>query len=212
MISSGSELAKLIELGNRADPKGICVVPEPDLVALAASGEAAVTLRLGRWFLSLRQTSKTHFDIIALKQKGEGLTNEERDTRLTFVPFGKTFTLHPGRFVLGSTLEWLRLPQDKTGYVTGKSSLGRRGLIIETAAGIHPGFSGCLTLELANVGEIPVQILPGMPICQVFVQDVKAGSKSSASTLAGRRRPFLGSLKPDEILQKLSGQLAQKSS
>jgi len=182
------------------------VVPEPDLEALAASGEAAVTLRLGRWFLSLRQSSKTHFDIVSRDQEGAMLTAEERDTRMTFVPFGKTFTLHPGRFVLASTLEWLRLPHDKTGCVTGKSSLGRRGLIIETAAGIHPGFSGCLTLELANVGEIPVQILPGMAICQVFVQQVKGGKKAAESALAGRRRPFLGAIKPDAVLKSLSVQ------
>lgn len=203
MITSGAHLAESIKKGNVAEPSGICVVPEPDLTALGESGEAAIPLRLGRWFVSLRQTSKTHFDIMETVEKGPDLTLQEHDTRKSFVPFGDAFTLHPGRFVLASTLEWIKLPADKGGYVTGKSSLGRRGLIIETAAGIHPGFSGCLTLELANVGEIPIQIRPGMPICQVFVHEIKEPHREASSSLAGRRRPFLGNLKPDPILQRL---------
>jgi dCTP deaminase len=87
------------------------------------------------------------------------LSPRDPPDRQHFVPFGQKFVLHPGRFALGSTLEWLRLPATMSGYVTGKSSLGRHGLIIETAAGIHPSFSGCLTLELANVGEVPLENL-----------------------------------------------------
>ena len=120
-----------------------------------------------------------------------------------FVPFGEQFILHPGRFVLGSTLEWIRLPASVAGYITGKSSLGRRGLIIETAAGIHPGFSGCLALELANVGEVPVAIEPGMPICQIFLHTASPGEGLSKSMFSGKRRPTLGTLRPDNILQKL---------
>ena len=59
--------------------------------------------------------------------------------------------------------------------VVDKSSLGRRGIIIETATGVHPGFSGCLTLEIANVGEIAVKLVAGMMIGQLFVQGVEGG-------------------------------------
>src|SRR3546814_13637367 len=103
------------------------------------------------------------------------------------MPFGSNYVLHPGRFVLGVTLEWLRLPASLSGYVTGKSSLGRHGLVIETAAGIHPQFSGCLTLELATVGEVPLEIYPGMPICQIFLHRTQAGEEREPDRFSGRK-------------------------
>ena len=121
------------------------------------------------------------------------------------VAFGDSFLLHPRSFVLGITLEWIRLPSDLSGYITGKSSLGRRGLIIETAAGIQPGFSGCLALELSNVGEVPVSLTPGMAICQIFLHEVGPNSRIAETQFAGRRKPVLGSLKPDPIVEKLRG-------
>jgi deoxycytidine triphosphate deaminase len=142
----------------------------------------------------------TFFDVAA---KVADHAAEARASKKYFVPFGSPFVLHPGRFVLASTLEWLKFPSDLAGYVGGKSTWARRGLIIETAAGIHPGFGGCLTLELANVGEVPIIIRPGMVICQVFVHKIDAGEVSSTGNLLGRRRPFLGSPKDDPILDRL---------
>ena len=195
------ELAKQIKLGNGADPSGLSVIPEPDLDEMADSGEASITLRLGRWFTVLRQSSQTYFDV---RSDASELKAEARSSRRYFVPFGQPFTLHPGRFVLASTLEWLKFPATLGGYIGGKSTWARRGLIIETAAGVHPGFSGCLTLELANVGEVPIKVRPAMTICQIFVHAILDGVKSSAGPLTGRRRPHLGSPKDDVILNKLS--------
>jgi dUTPase len=76
--------------------------------------------------------------------------------------------------------------------------------IVETAAGIHPGFNGCLTLELANVGEVPIKIRPGMKIAQVFVHELLAGEYLSKGQFKGRRRPYLGSIPSDLIMEKLS--------
>jgi dCTP deaminase len=92
------------------------------------------------------------------------------------------------------------------GYVVGKSSLGRRGLIIATATGVHPGFTGCLTLELTNVGEIPVAIQPGMRICQLFLHRVggRASKNVDKSTLVGLRRPQLGLYKTDKVATRLA--------
>ena len=130
-------------------------------------------------------------------------TRPERLSKYQFVPFGDRFILHPGQFVLGITFEWLRFPQDLAGFVTGKSSWGRRGLIIETAAGIHPGFCGCLTLEIGNVGPVPIPLIPGMEICQVFFE--KAYGKGVAeSQFIGRRRPILGEIDFDPVLEQLS--------
>src|SRR3954467_386484 len=72
------------------------------------------------------------------------IPTEERWSNRFFVPFGKRFYLHPGKFALGMTLEWLRMPKCLTGSVVGKSSWGRRGLVIETAPCVHPGYLGCL--------------------------------------------------------------------
>jgi dCTP deaminase len=131
--------------------------------------------------------------------------SEARLTKEYFVRFDENFVLHPGKFVLGITLEWLGRPARMAGYVTGKSSWGRRGLIIETAAGIHPGFKGCLTLELTNVGEVPIALQPGIRICQVFLHGVKEPGKETRGQFTGRRKPVLGRLVPDEVVKKLRG-------
>lgn len=194
------ELSRLIELGNQANPAGLSVVPEPDLDEVKSSGEASITLRLGRWLIALRQSSQPFFDVATNDSE---IRAEARAAKNYFVPFGDEFVLHPGRFVLASTLEWFKFPSGLGGYVTGKSTWARRGLVIETAAGIHPGFSGCLTLELANVGEVPIKIRPGMKICQIFVHAVTNGTTVSGGALSGRRRPYLGRPKEDVIFNKL---------
>jgi dCTP deaminase len=132
---------------------------------------------------------------------------ENRLTSKYYVPFTRKYILHPRTFVLGITMEWIRIPGDCAAYVVGKSSWGRRGLIIATAAGVHSGFSGCLTLEMTNLGEIPVEIAPGMQICQLFLHKVETATPSgnSQSNFAGRRMPNLGIIRPDAIAEKLAG-------
>jgi dCTP deaminase len=198
MILSAKLLSKEIAQGNEGDEGGIAVVPAPDIAKLASSGEPAVNLRLGRWFLTLRQSSETH-----LKMMPGIPTNENKFSKKYFVPFGEPFVLHPNRFVLASTLEWIRLPVKYAAFVVGKSTLGRRGIIIETAAGVHPGFSGCLTLEIANVGEIPVELIAGMLICQLFFHSLDGELSSTQTGLAGQRKPRLGQLREDSVLTKL---------
>lgn len=111
---------------------------------------------------------------------------KQAEGRMFYVPFGSTFIVHPGRFVLAATLEWVRVPETLGGFITGKSTIGRRGLIIETAAGLHPCFSGCITLELANSGEVPIALVPGMRICQVFFHKLTAASPQAASRVLDR--------------------------
>jgi dCTP deaminase len=194
------ELARRIRLGNKAEKDGLSIVPEPEIPAIEKGGEASVTLRLGRWFVVLRQSSHLFFDVALDRAE---LRAEARASKRYFVPFGDEFILHPGRFVLASTLEWMRFPATLGGYIGGKSTWARRGLIIETAAGIHPGFNGCLTLELTNVGEVPIKIRPGMKICQVFLHAIINGKAISGGPLLGRRRPFLGAPTADAVFDKL---------
>jgi len=78
------------------------------------------------------------------------------------------FMLHPGEFVLGSTLERVKLGDDVVARLEGKSSLGRLGLLIHSTAGfIDPGFEGHITLELSNVATLPIAIYPRMKIGQI---------------------------------------------
>lgn len=196
MLSS-TGLAARLNLAANADSGMLSIVPSPDLQRLANTGAASLDLRLGRWFRTLRH-ARTELLKVSRPE------DEPVPTKEHFVRFGERFILHPRNFVLGITLEWLRLPSDLAGYVTGKSSLGRRGLIIETASGIQPGFAGCLALELSNVGEVPIALMPGMEVCQIFLHDVGPDPKFAKSQFTGRRKPVLGAVRPDDVLKKLS--------
>jgi dCTP deaminase len=79
------------------------------------------------------------------------------------------FVMHPRQFVLASTFEYLSLPNDLCGMIQSRSTYGRMGIIAATAAYVGPGYKGCPTLELVNVGEVPVEIRPYDPICQLIV-------------------------------------------
>jgi dCTP deaminase len=89
-------------------------------------------------------------------------------TELVEVKDDEPFILHPGEFVLGSTVERVRLPDDLVARLEGKSSLGRLGLLIHSTAGyVDPGWDGYLTLELSNVANLPITLYPGMRIGQI---------------------------------------------
>lgn len=85
------------------------------------------------------------------------------------------FVLHPGEFVLGSTLERVEIPDDLVARLEGKSSLGRLGLLIHSTAGyIDPGFKGNITLELSNVSNLPIRLYPGMFIGQLGFEQLSS--------------------------------------
>lgn len=195
MILSSEAVAT--ELEKIGDKHGLIIAPEPDLNELRKSGAASVDLRLGTWFVTTRISRHALLDLYANKQKrpSERSLSEKRYVRL-----GSKFYLHPRSFVLAVTLEWIKMPSYLSGYVSGKSSWGRRGLVIETAPGVHPGFTGCLTLELANVGEVPIAITPGTSICQIFIHRVEGNSgKVYNSSSIGQRQPTLRNINIDEF-------------
>jgi len=203
LILSAAEIVRRLQRRAEDDDDPLVVTPFPALDALQKDGGASIDLRLGTWFVSPRPRTTALLDIF--KQSAPAYV-EEQLTKTSYVPFGSSFILHPRSFVLAVTLEWLRLPKTLAGYVVGKSSWGRRGLIIATATGVHPSFTGCLTLELANVGEIPIAVYPGMAIGQIFLHRVEAPSeKTDQSQFVGFGRPVLGRLEPDEIARLLKG-------
>jgi dCTP deaminase len=117
-------------------------------------------------------------------------------TRLVEVDPEDGFVLHPGEFVLGSTLETVTLPDDLAARVEGKSSLGRLGLLTHATAGfVDPGFSGHVTLELSNVATLPIILWPGMKIGQLCFFRLSSpaenpyGSAKYGSHYQGQRGP-----------------------
>ncbi len=117
-------------------------------------------------------------------------------TELVEVKEGGSFILHPGEFVLGSTLERVKLPDDLVARLEGKSSLGRLGLLIHSTAGfVDAGWDGHLTLELSNVANLPIALYPGMKIGQIsFLRmttpaDHPYGSGTTGSKYQGQRGP-----------------------
>jgi len=199
MIHRSKDIANMLIEGS-IDP--LIITPMPDIEKLKQDCDASVDLRLGSWFVLLKQAKLACMDI------GDNATSEgQRYTRTHFVRFGDKFILHPRSFVLGTTLEWIRLPRDCAAIVTGKSSWGRRGLIIATATGVHPGFSGCLTLEITNLGEIPIEISPGLHICQLFIHKMTdISDRPSKSDFAVCRKPKFGCIKRDKFAEILTKQ------
>jgi len=127
---------------------------EPEMVQ-----PSSIDVRLDRYF---RLFDNHKYAVIDPSQDQPELT------RLLEVDPEEGFILHPGEFVLGSTFEQVRLPDDVAARLEGKSSLGRLGLLTHSTAGfIDPGFEGHITLELSNVATLPIRLWPGMKIGQL---------------------------------------------
>ena len=148
---------------------------------------SSLDVRVDRLFRVFRNSRYPYIDV---KAEQEGLTE------LVEVSGDEPFILHPGEFVLGSTLERVTLPDDLVARLEGKSSLGRLGLLIHSTAGfIDPGFDGHVTLELSNVANLPITIYPAMKIGQLsFVQmsepaETPYGSGTLGSKYQGQRGP-----------------------
>jgi dCTP deaminase len=196
-----SEVESIVSRGRVPTPadqtNGILIVPAPEKTGAKPGRSNSIDFRLGRWFLAIQQSRTTAID---LHQERESEEFEASEGKMHYVPFGRQFVIHPGRFVLGATLEWIRVPETLGGYITGRSSMGRRGLIIETAAGLHPCFSGCITLEISNVGEVPIALFPGMRICQIFFHKVSRRSAQNETSFGRRGKPTFGDYAPDKLV------------
>ena len=123
---------------------------------------------------------------------------EQQDdlTRFVEVAPDEPFILHPGEFVLGSTYEFVKLPDNVAARLEGKSSLGRLGLVTHSTAGfVDPGFNGHVTLELSNMATLPIKLWPGMKIGQLcFFQlsspsETPYGSAKYLNRYQGQRGP-----------------------
>jgi deoxycytidine triphosphate deaminase len=132
---------------------------------------SSMDVRLGNQFIIFQQSATSSFDALSQDQDPRSMQ------LLVEKAWGDTFHLHPGQLVLASTLEYIALPPDLSAQVGTRSSYGRLGLISATAVQIHPLFVGCLTLELINLGEMPLTITPGERIAQlVFMRTTAPAS------------------------------------
>lgn len=160
MILSDSDIKKRLSEGQ------IKITPMPDL--MVALGTVSLDLRLSSEFMVYRTTSRPFIDVKD-PSTFEGLTE------LVVKKPGEHFIVHPGEFVLGSTVELVELPCDLAARLEGKSSLGRLGIVIHSTAGkVDPGFKGRITLEISNIGTLPVMLYPEMRICQLVFEELKS--------------------------------------
>ena len=148
---------------------------------------SSIDVRLDKFFRVFDNHKYPHIDPAA---------DQSDLTREVEVESDEAFILHPGEFVLGSTYETVTLPDDIAARLEGKSSLGRLGLMTHSTAGfIDPGFSGHVTLELANVATLPIKLYPGMKIGQVCYFRLTSpalnpyGSSAYGSRYQGQRGP-----------------------
>jgi len=148
---------------------------------------SSIDVRMDRYFRVFNNSQYTHIDPAIQQDELTSLVEPKGDD---------PFVLHPGEFVLGSTLEVVTLPDDLAGRLEGKSSLGRLGLLTHSTAGfIDPGFSGHITLELSNVSNLPIKLWPGSKIGQLCLIRLTSpaehpyGSAVYGSRYQGQRGP-----------------------
>ena len=148
---------------------------------------SSVDLHIDRFFRVFRNHTMGLIDV---------KKNLDELTELVEINEDDVFILHPGEFVLGSTVERVVLPDDLVARLEGKSSLGRLGLLIHSTAGfVDAGWDGHLTLELSNVANLPIALYPGMKIGQISFFEMTTpaehpyGSSEKGSKYQGQRGP-----------------------
>lgn len=177
MLLSDQDILAQIESGRvRLDPWDTAMV-QP----------SSVDVRLDRFF---RVFENHRYDCI------DPAADQNELTREVEVDPDGSFVLHPGEFVLGSTWEYIQMPDDIAARLEGKSSLGRLGLLTHSTAGfIDPGFCGHVTLELSNMATLPLRLYPGMKIGQLCFFQLSSpakspyGSTQTGSHYQGQRGP-----------------------
>ncbi|MSQ12516.1 MAG: dCTP deaminase [Dehalococcoidia bacterium] len=157
----------------------------------AALQPASVDVRMDRKLRVFRNMRRPYIDV---RVPTDDLTE------LVEIQDDKPFILHPGEFVLGSTLEYFEIPDDLVARLEGKSSLGRLGLLIHSTAGyVDPGWKGHLTLELSNVARLPITLYYGMKIGQIsYLQLTTAAERPYGSPSLGSK--YQGQVEPTASL------------
>ncbi len=180
MIFSDRDIKKALASGR------IKISPKPNLATQL--GSCSLDLQLGTVYRVFNH-SKTPFIDPQNSNTLSDITTE------IVVKTGESFTLHPGEFILAITKEYIVMPDDLMGRLEGRSSIGRLGVVVHsTAATVDPGFRGNITLELANMGRIPVMLYPGMRICSISFEELSSPAlvpyyKKKSAKYVGQNAP-----------------------
>lgn len=163
---------------------------------------SSIDMRLGDEFKVFKVVRQPYID-----------PNDEDDLasymESTTVPEGKAFIIHPNEFALATTLEYVKIPEDLVARVEGRSSMGRLGVTMHVTAGfIDPGFEGRITLEISNIGAMPVALYPGQRVCQLVFEtmttpsELPYGHPERNSKYMGQTHPESSRIKQDYELKK----------
>ncbi len=192
-VLSGGELRERLKTRDLSKRLVVSPILEPD--EQVKNDRASVDVRLGFEFALMSPSLIGAIDEMAFGPKSQRHLELAKLYSRSYVPFGKALVIHPHQFILAGTLEYLRLPRDLMSYVVGRSTWGRLGLTIATAIGIHPGFAGTLTLELRNLGEIPLTLHPGDMVAQLFFHRVDgAESRPDGEQPASEAGQYVGTV------------------
>lgn len=162
MILSDRDIKKLIG-------EGKIVVTSPGMDHEANIHASSMDMRLGKYFKVYEHAKHPILD--PLKQD----TFKDLTKLIEITDPATPFIVHPGDFVLGVTIEKIKLPDNMVARVEGRSSLGRLGIIVHSTAGfIDAGFEGTITLEITNINRMPVALYPGMRVCQLAFEEMSS--------------------------------------
>lgn len=154
---------------NKTKPDLNRIVVTPLLDKTDQIGRVEIDLRLGCQFVVFKEHFQGVMNPVGLSEYENNIESYQEE--IVINP-GKKIVLHPGRFLIGSTLEYVALPRDIEAQVEGRSSWARLGLTIATATTVHPMYKGVITLELSNNGTIPLELSPGIKIAQMIFHEV----------------------------------------
>ena len=171
MILSDRDLLRAISDGR--------IVITPDTGLTDRLGPDSIDFRLGSTFLIFERTAVPYID----PRRPESAAGT---TRMITLEPDQPFVIQPHQLVLATTVERLRLAPDLLGRLEGRSSLGRLGIIVHSTASLfHPGWDGHPTMELGNLGVMPVALYPGMRVCAfTFEQMTSPAERPYGSTPA----------------------------
>lgn len=152
----------------------IKLTPQPDLKAISG---ISVDLRLANSFRVFSNNSVPFLDLSGDREELNKNIDRVMGKEIV-VDEGDALFIHPGELVLGSTLESVEIPDDLVGWLDGRSSLARLGLMVHVTAGrIDPGWKGQVVLEFYNLGKIPLALRPEMIICALSFETLSNTAK-----------------------------------
>lgn len=161
---------------------------------------SSVDMRLGDEFKVFKVIRKPYID-----PKDEEDIAEYMES--STVPEGEAFIIHPNEFALATTQEYVKLPDDLVARVEGRSSMGRLGVTMHVTAGyVDPGFEGRITLEISNIGAMPVALYPGQRVCQLVFETMTTPAELPYGH-PKRNSKYMKQLKPESSRVKLDYEL-----